>query len=104
MLIPFLGTPQTFMHCGPGGEWIEDFQSNPNQALFVEGVLITDHNDPSSSQKTNLVLMFFISYPKILSIIEIFRNQDFKLKIPKEYDCNSHSQCQLFTPTSPAEN
>ncbi|MBW0479364.1 hypothetical protein O181_019079 [Austropuccinia psidii MF-1] len=24
--------------------------------------------------------------------------------MPKEYDCNTHSQCQLFTPTFPASN
>ncbi|MBW0462883.1 hypothetical protein O181_002598 [Austropuccinia psidii MF-1] len=49
MLIPFLGAPQTFMHCGPGGAWIENCQSNPTQTLFVEGVFMTYPNDPSSS-------------------------------------------------------
>ncbi|MBW0464049.1 hypothetical protein O181_003764 [Austropuccinia psidii MF-1] len=58
MLIPFLGAPQTFMHCGPGGAWIENCQSNPTQASFFEGVFMTDPNDPSSSQKPNLELMF----------------------------------------------
>ncbi|MBW0572115.1 hypothetical protein O181_111830 [Austropuccinia psidii MF-1] len=24
--------------------------------------------------------------------------------MPKEYDCNTHSQCQLFTPTFPISN
>ncbi|MBW0490113.1 hypothetical protein O181_029828 [Austropuccinia psidii MF-1] len=24
--------------------------------------------------------------------------------MPKEYDCNTHSQCQLFTPTFPPSN
>ncbi|MBW0498011.1 hypothetical protein O181_037726 [Austropuccinia psidii MF-1] len=24
--------------------------------------------------------------------------------MPKEYDCNTHSQCKLFTPTFPASN
>ncbi|MBW0524036.1 hypothetical protein O181_063751 [Austropuccinia psidii MF-1] len=24
--------------------------------------------------------------------------------MPKEYDCNTHSQCQVFTPTFPASN
>ncbi|MBW0547687.1 hypothetical protein O181_087402 [Austropuccinia psidii MF-1] len=104
MLIPFLGAPQTFMHCGPGGEWIEDYQSNPNQALLVEGVFMTDPNDPSSSQKPNLALMLFTWYLNILFIIESFRKQDFKLKIPKGYDCNSHSQFQLFTPTFHTSN
>ncbi|MBW0479342.1 hypothetical protein O181_019057 [Austropuccinia psidii MF-1] len=33
-LIPFLGAPQTFMHCGPGGAWIGNCQSNPTQTLF----------------------------------------------------------------------
>ncbi|MBW0522372.1 hypothetical protein O181_062087 [Austropuccinia psidii MF-1] len=103
-LIPFLGEPKTFMHCGPGGAWIENCQSNPTQILFVEGVFMTDANDPSSSQKPNLALMFFTWYPNILFIIESFQTQDFKLKIPKEYDCNTHSQCQLFTPTFPASN
>ncbi|MBW0558878.1 hypothetical protein O181_098593 [Austropuccinia psidii MF-1] len=55
----FLGAPQTFMHCGPGGAWIEDCQSNPTQTLFVEGLFITDQHDPSSSQKLHLALMFF---------------------------------------------
>ncbi|MBW0538571.1 hypothetical protein O181_078286 [Austropuccinia psidii MF-1] len=36
-LIPFLGAPQTLMHCGPGGAWIENCQSNPTQTLFDEG-------------------------------------------------------------------
>ncbi|MBW0473955.1 hypothetical protein O181_013670 [Austropuccinia psidii MF-1] len=89
------------MHCGPGGEWIQNCQSNPPQTLFVEGVFMTDPNDPSSSQKPNLALMFFTWYPSILFIIESFQKQDFLLKMPKEYDCNSHSQCQLSTPTSP---
>ncbi|MBW0522840.1 hypothetical protein O181_062555 [Austropuccinia psidii MF-1] len=103
-LIPFLGAPKTFMHCGPGGAWIENCQSNPTQILFVEGVFMTDANDPSSSQKPNLALMFFTWYPNILFIMESFQTQDFKLKMPKEYDCNTHSQCQLFTPTFPASN
>ncbi|MBW0495317.1 hypothetical protein O181_035032 [Austropuccinia psidii MF-1] len=103
-LIPFLGAPQTFMHCGPGGAWIENFQSNPTQTLFFEGVFMTDPNDPCSSQKPNLVLMFFTWYPNILFRIECFWKQDFKLKITKEYDCNTHSHCQLFTPTFPTSN
>ncbi|MBW0506908.1 hypothetical protein O181_046623 [Austropuccinia psidii MF-1] len=49
MLIPFLGAPQKFMHCGPSGEWIEIFQSNPTQILFIEGVFMIVANDPSSS-------------------------------------------------------
>ncbi|MBW0483736.1 hypothetical protein O181_023451 [Austropuccinia psidii MF-1] len=101
-LIPFLGAPQAFIHCGPGWAWIENCQSNPTQTLFFEGVFITDQHDPSSSQKPNLVLMFFTWYPNILFIIESFCKQDFKLKVPKEYDCNTHSQCQCFTPTFPA--
>ncbi|MBW0557266.1 hypothetical protein O181_096981 [Austropuccinia psidii MF-1] len=92
------------MHCGPGGAWIENCQSNPTQILFVEGVFMTDANDPSSSQKPNLALMFFTWYPNILFIMESFQTQDFKLKMPKEYDCNTHSQFQLFTPTFPASN
>ncbi|MBW0590881.1 hypothetical protein O181_130596 [Austropuccinia psidii MF-1] len=96
-LIPFLGAPQTFMHRGPGGAWIENCQSNPTQTLFVEGVLITDANDPSSSQKPNLALMFFTWYPNILFIIESFQIQDFKLKIPKEYDCHTHTKTHKFT-------
>ncbi|MBW0563802.1 hypothetical protein O181_103517 [Austropuccinia psidii MF-1] len=80
-LIPFLGTPQTFMHCGLGGARIENFQSNPTQTLFVEGVFMTDENDPSSSQKPNLALMFFTCYLNILFIIESFQTQDFKLKM-----------------------
>ncbi|MBW0499361.1 hypothetical protein O181_039076 [Austropuccinia psidii MF-1] len=104
MLLPFLGAPQTFMHCGPGGAWIENCQTNPTQTSFFEGVFMTDPNDPCSSQKPNLVLMFFTWYPNILFIIESFQKQDFKPKIPKEYDCNTHSQCQLFTPTFPASN
>ncbi|MBW0536890.1 hypothetical protein O181_076605 [Austropuccinia psidii MF-1] len=103
-LIPFLGAPLTFMHCGPGGEWIENCQSNPTQILFVEGILMTDANHPSSSQKPNLSLMLFTRYPNIIFIIESFQKQDFKLKMPKEYDCNTHSQCQLFTPTFPTSN
>ncbi|MBW0558883.1 hypothetical protein O181_098598 [Austropuccinia psidii MF-1] len=93
--------PQTFMHCGPGGERIENFHSNPTQTLFVEGVFMTDPDEPSSSQKPNLALMFFTWYPNILFIIQIFRKQDFKPQMPKVYDCHSHSQCQLFTPTTP---
>ncbi|MBW0515690.1 hypothetical protein O181_055405 [Austropuccinia psidii MF-1] len=100
-LIPFLGPPQNFMHCGPGGALIENFQANPTQTLFVEGLFITDANDPSSSQKSNLALMIFTWYPNILFIIEGFQTQDFKLKMPKEYDCNTHSQFQLFTTTFP---
>ncbi|MBW0475994.1 hypothetical protein O181_015709 [Austropuccinia psidii MF-1] len=102
MLRPFLGAPQPFMHCGPHGAYIENFQSNTTQTLFFEGLFMNDPNDPSSSQKPNLALMFFTRYPKILFIIESCRTQDFKLKIPKEYDCNTHSQCQLFNPTFPA--
>ncbi|MBW0492457.1 hypothetical protein O181_032172 [Austropuccinia psidii MF-1] len=71
-LTPFLGAPQTFMQCGPGGEWIENCQSNPTQTLFVEGVSRTDTNDPFSSQKSNLALMFFTWYTNILLIIECF--------------------------------
>ncbi|MBW0465103.1 hypothetical protein O181_004818 [Austropuccinia psidii MF-1] len=89
------------MHCEPGGAWIDNCQSNPTQTLFVEGVLMTDKNDPSLSQQPNIVLMFFTWYPNILFKIESFRKQDFKLKIPREYDCNSHSKCYSFTPTSP---
>ncbi|MBW0479468.1 hypothetical protein O181_019183 [Austropuccinia psidii MF-1] len=100
-LIPFLGATQTFMHCGPGGVCTENFQSNPTQPLFVDGVFITDPNDNSSAEKPNIVLMFFTWYPNILFILEIFRKQDFKLKMPKEYDCNAHSQFQPFTPTTP---
>ncbi|MBW0572121.1 hypothetical protein O181_111836 [Austropuccinia psidii MF-1] len=40
MLIPFLGAPQTFMHYGPGGAWIENCQSNPTQTLFFEEYLL----------------------------------------------------------------
>ncbi|MBW0551262.1 hypothetical protein O181_090977 [Austropuccinia psidii MF-1] len=101
MLIPFLGAPQTFMHCAPCGALIENFQSNPTQSLFVEGVFMTDKNDPSSSQKPNLVLMFFRWYWNILFIIESFRKKDFNLQMPYKYDCHSHRQCQLFTPTTP---
>ncbi|MBW0481063.1 hypothetical protein O181_020778 [Austropuccinia psidii MF-1] len=104
MLILFLGAPQTFMHCGPGGSWIENCQSNPAQTLFVEGVFMTDPNDPCSSQKPNLALMFFTWYLNILFIIESFQKQDFKLTMSKEYYCNTHSQCQLFTPTFPASS
>ncbi|MBW0592953.1 hypothetical protein O181_132668 [Austropuccinia psidii MF-1] len=103
-LKPFLGAPKAFMHCGPGGACIENFQSNPTQTLFVEGVFMNDANQPSSSQKPNLALMFFTWYPNILFIIESFQTQDFKLKMPNEYDCNTHSQCQVFTPTFPASN
>ncbi|MBW0489581.1 hypothetical protein O181_029296 [Austropuccinia psidii MF-1] len=101
MLILFLGALQNFMHCSPCGAWIEKCQSNPTQTLFVKGVFMTDPDEPSSSQKANLALMFFTWYPNILFIIESFRKQDFKLQMPKEYDCHSHSQCQLFTPTTP---
>ncbi|MBW0536960.1 hypothetical protein O181_076675 [Austropuccinia psidii MF-1] len=100
-LILFLGVPQTFMHCGPGGAWIENCQSNPTQTLFVEGVFMTDQHDPSSSQKPNLALMFFTWYPSILFINESFRKQEFNLQMPNKYDCHSHRQCQLFTPTTP---
>ncbi|MBW0494229.1 hypothetical protein O181_033944 [Austropuccinia psidii MF-1] len=65
---------------------------------------MTDPNDHCSSQKHNLALMFFTWYLNILFIIESFQKQDFKLKIPKEYGCNTHSQCQLFTPTFPTSN
>ncbi|MBW0577454.1 hypothetical protein O181_117169 [Austropuccinia psidii MF-1] len=89
------------MHCGPGGAWIENCQSNPTQILSVEGVFMTDANDPSSSQKPNLELMFFTWYPNILFIIKSFQTQDSKLEMPKEYECNTHSLCQVFTPTFP---
>ncbi|MBW0534711.1 hypothetical protein O181_074426 [Austropuccinia psidii MF-1] len=92
------------MHCGPGGAWIENFQTNPTQTLFVEGVFMNDPNDPSSYQKPNLALMFFTWYPNIPFIIESFRTQNFKLKMPKEYDCNTHSKCQIVNPTFPASN
>ncbi|MBW0587275.1 hypothetical protein O181_126990 [Austropuccinia psidii MF-1] len=85
------------MHCGPGGAWIENCQSNPTQILFVEGVFMTDANDPSSSQKPNLALMFFTWYPNILFIMESFQTQDFKLKMPKEYDCNTHTKTDTIT-------
>ncbi|MBW0483072.1 hypothetical protein O181_022787 [Austropuccinia psidii MF-1] len=92
------------MHCGPGGAWIEDCQTNPTQTLFVEGVFVTDPNDPCSYQKPNLAFMFIRWYPNILFIIESFQKQDLKLKMPKEYDCNTHSKCQLFTPIFPASS
>ncbi|MBW0551422.1 hypothetical protein O181_091137 [Austropuccinia psidii MF-1] len=82
------------MHCGPG-------QFNPNQTLFFEGVFMTDPDEPSSSQKPNLALMFFTWYLNILFIIESFEKKNFKLQIPKEYECHSHSQCESFTPTTP---
>ncbi|MBW0550385.1 hypothetical protein O181_090100 [Austropuccinia psidii MF-1] len=104
MLITFLGAPQTFMHCSPGGAWIENCQSNPTKTLLFEEVFMTDANDPSLSQKSNLASMFFTWYSNILFIIESFRKQDFKIKMPKEYDCNTHSQCEVFTPTLPASN
>ncbi|MBW0472555.1 hypothetical protein O181_012270 [Austropuccinia psidii MF-1] len=103
-LLPYLGAPQTFMHCGPGGAFIENFQSNPTETLFVEGVLITDKNYHTSSQQPDLQLMLFTCYPNILFIIVSFRKQDFKLKIHEEYDSSSHSQCELFTPTFSASN
>ncbi|MBW0524778.1 hypothetical protein O181_064493 [Austropuccinia psidii MF-1] len=62
---------------------------------------MTDPDEPSSSHKTNLALMFFTWYPNILFKIESYRKQEFKLQMPKEYDGHSHSQCQLFTPTAP---
>ncbi|MBW0466826.1 hypothetical protein O181_006541 [Austropuccinia psidii MF-1] len=65
---------------------------------------MTDQHDPSSSQQPNLVLMLFELYSKILFIIGGFIKQYFKVKVPKEYDCNSHSQCKCFTPISPASN
>ncbi|MBW0512080.1 hypothetical protein O181_051795 [Austropuccinia psidii MF-1] len=92
------------MHCGSGGAWTENCHSNPPQKLFVEGVFMTDPNDPSSSQKPNLLLMFFTWYANLLFIVKHFQKQDFKLKMPKEYDHNTHSQCQLFTPKFPASN
>ncbi|MBW0556717.1 hypothetical protein O181_096432 [Austropuccinia psidii MF-1] len=92
------------MHCSPGGELIENCQSNPTQTLFVEGVLMTDQNDPSPSQKPNIAFIFFTWYPKIPFIIESVRKQDFKLQVPQEYDGNSHSQCKLFNSTYPASS
>ncbi|MBW0565828.1 hypothetical protein O181_105543 [Austropuccinia psidii MF-1] len=89
------------MHCGPGGAWIGNCLSNPTQTLFLEGCFMTDSNDPPSSQKSNLALILFTWYPNIVFIIESFRKQDLKLKMPKEYDFNSCSQFQLFTPTTP---
>ncbi|MBW0506238.1 hypothetical protein O181_045953 [Austropuccinia psidii MF-1] len=99
--IPFVGAPQTSMHCGPGGAWIQNCQSSPTKTSFVEELFITDPNDPSLSQKPNLALMFFKWYPNILFIIESFQTQDFKFKMLKEYECNTDSQFQLFTPTFP---
>ena len=55
---------------------------------------MTYQNDPSSSQKPNLVLMLFTWYSNILFIIESFRKQDFNLQMPNEYDYHSHSQSQ----------
>ncbi|MBW0592421.1 hypothetical protein O181_132136, partial [Austropuccinia psidii MF-1] len=75
-LIPFLGEPKAFMHCGPGGAWIENFQSNPTQILFVEGVFMTDANDPSSSQKPNLALMFFTCFISCCFIIDFQAKTD----------------------------
>ncbi|MBW0510823.1 hypothetical protein O181_050538 [Austropuccinia psidii MF-1] len=100
-LIPFLGAPQALKHCGPGGAWIENCQSNPTQTLFGEVVFMTDQHDPSSSQKPNLALIFFTRYPKILFIIESCRKQDFNLQMPNKYDCHSNSQHQLLTHTTP---
>ncbi|MBW0507860.1 hypothetical protein O181_047575 [Austropuccinia psidii MF-1] len=37
-LIPFLGAPQTFIHCGPGGAWIENCQSNPTHCLEIKQI------------------------------------------------------------------
>ncbi|MBW0533030.1 hypothetical protein O181_072745 [Austropuccinia psidii MF-1] len=89
------------MHCSPGWAWIENCQSNPTPTLFFKGVFMTDSDEPSSSQKPNLALMFFTCYLNIIFIIESFRKQDFKLQMPKEYDFHSHIQCQLSTPTTP---
>ncbi|MBW0567330.1 hypothetical protein O181_107045 [Austropuccinia psidii MF-1] len=75
-LNPFLGAPQTFMHWGPGGAWIENCQSNPTQILFVEGVFITDANDPSLSQKPNLELMFFTCFISCCFIIDFQAKSD----------------------------
>ncbi|MBW0462655.1 hypothetical protein O181_002370 [Austropuccinia psidii MF-1] len=92
------------MHCGPGGTWIENCQLNHTQTLFVYGGLMNDQNNPSSSQQPNFMLMSFKWYPNILFIIESLRKQDLKLKNPTEYDGNSNSQCQIFTPTSPTSS
>ncbi|MBW0465185.1 hypothetical protein O181_004900 [Austropuccinia psidii MF-1] len=100
-LTPFLGAPQTFMHCGIGGAWFENCQSNPTQKLFVKGGFMNDAYEPSSSHKPKIALMIFTLYPKILFIIESFRKQDFNLQLPKGYDGHSHIQCRLFTPTAP---
>ncbi|MBW0542255.1 hypothetical protein O181_081970 [Austropuccinia psidii MF-1] len=48
--------------------------------------------------------MLFTWHPSILFRTLNFRKQDFKLKIPKEYDGNSQSKFQLLTPTSPTSN
>ncbi|MBW0521055.1 hypothetical protein O181_060770 [Austropuccinia psidii MF-1] len=72
ILLPFLGAPQTLTHCGPGGAWIENCQSNPTQTSFVEGVFMTDPNVPSPSKKPNLAFMFFTWFQNILFIIESF--------------------------------
>ncbi|MBW0467715.1 hypothetical protein O181_007430 [Austropuccinia psidii MF-1] len=82
MLIPFLREPQDFMHCGPGGAWIENIQSNPNQTLFVEALLMPDQNYTSSSQQPNISPMFLTWYQNILLIIGSFRKQYFNLKTP----------------------
>ncbi|MBW0501185.1 hypothetical protein O181_040900 [Austropuccinia psidii MF-1] len=105
-LIPFLGAPQTFMHCGPGGACIENCQSNPTKILFVEGVFMTDQHDPSSSQEPNLAFMCFTcqfqlftpttptsisttpSYPAVFSLsskkklIELPSGSDLPMKTP----------------------
>ncbi|MBW0483133.1 hypothetical protein O181_022848 [Austropuccinia psidii MF-1] len=54
----------------------------------------------------NLILHLCSSHGtlSILLIIKSFCNQDFKLKMPREYDGNSHAQCQIFTTTSPTSN
>ncbi|MBW0540509.1 hypothetical protein O181_080224 [Austropuccinia psidii MF-1] len=74
-LIPFLGAPQTFMHCGPRGACIGNCQSNPTQTLFVEGVFVTDPNDPCSSHQCKLLTPTFLtsnsippSYPALFSL------------------------------------
>ncbi|MBW0477000.1 hypothetical protein O181_016715 [Austropuccinia psidii MF-1] len=48
--------------------------------------------------------MFFTWYPKIILIIDIFRKQRFKLKIPKDYYGKYYSQCQPFNPIAPPSN
>ncbi|MBW0508741.1 hypothetical protein O181_048456 [Austropuccinia psidii MF-1] len=67
-LIPFLGALKAFMHCGPGGAWIENGQLNPTQALFVERLFTQTLPASNLTPPSYPALFSFTSKQKLIQL------------------------------------